>query len=155
MMKSISDLLHEHPFFEGLDEATLDLVSGCGINVHFGPDQMILVAGGAADRFYVLRSGRVAVEVDAPRSGPIIVETVGPGEILGVSWLLPPHTWTFDARALDETSAIAIDATCLRQKCDEDPVLGYELFKRFAVLVHRRLLATRFQLLDVYGSSSS
>ena len=154
-MKTISDLLHEHAFFAGLDELTLELISGCGTNVHFGIDGHILSVHDAADRFYVLRSGKVAVEIDQPRAGPIIVETLGPGEILGVSWMLPPHRWTFDARALEETSAVAIDATCLRSKCDDDPALGYELFKRFAGLVHDRLQATRLQLLDVYGSDAS
>ena len=154
-MKTISDLLHDHAFFAGLDEPTLELISGCGVNVRFGTDDHILSVNNAADRFYVLRSGKVAVEIDQPRSGPIIVETLGPGEILGVSWMLPPHRWTFDARAIEDTSAVAIDATCLRGKCDDDPALGYELFKRFAGLVHDRLQATRLQLLDVYGSDAS
>ena len=154
-MKSISDLLHEHPFFAGLDEPTLDLISGCGTNVHFTPDDPILRASQPADLFYVIRTGRVAVEIDTPRGGPIIVETLGPGEILGVSWMLPPHRWTFDARAIDDTSAVAIDAACLRGKCDDDPTLGYALFTRFAGLIHNRLHATRLQLLDVYGSDVS
>ncbi len=154
-MKSISDLLHEHSFFSGLDEPTLELISGCATNVHFRPDQTILRANDPADLFYVLRKGRVAVEVDTPRSGPIVVETLGSGEILGVSWLLPPHRWTFDARAIDDTSAISIDAACLRGKCDDDPALGYALFTRFAGLIHNRLQAARLQILDVYGSHVS
>ena len=154
-MKTISDLLHEHAFFTGLDEPTLELISGCGTNVHFAPDQQILTVNDAADLFYVIRTGKIAVEIDQPRAGPIIVETLGPGEILGVSWMLPPHRWTFDARAIEDTSAVSIDATCLRGKCDDDPALGYELFKRFAGLVHDRLQAARFQMLDVYGSHGS
>jgi len=113
-MKSIPDLLDEHPFFAGLDQATRELIAGCAINVHFGPDEMILTANQAADLFYVVRSGKVAVEIDAPRSGPIVLETLGPGEILGVSWLLPPYRWTFDGRAMISTSAVALDAACLR-----------------------------------------
>lgn len=154
-MKSISELLHEHSFFSGLDEPTLELISGCATNVHFRPDHPILRANDAADVFYVIRKGRVAVEVDTPRSGPIVVETLGSGEILGVSWLLPPHRWTFDARAIDDTSAISIDAACLRGKCDDDPALGYALFTRFAGLIHNRLQAARLQILDVYGSNVS
>ena len=154
-MKSISDLLHEHALFAGLDEPTLELIAGCGTNVHFRPDQPILRANDPADVFYVLRNGRVAVEVDTPRGGPIMVETLGAGEVLGVSWLLPPHRWTFDARAIDDSSAISIDAACLRGKCDDDPALGYALFTRFAGLIHSRLQAARLQLLDVYGSHVS
>ncbi len=79
-----------------------------------------------------------------------MIETIGPGQILGVSWLLPPYTWTFDARAVEPTSAISIDGACLRGKCEDDPVLGYEFFKRFAGLFHERLHAARLQLLDLY-----
>ncbi len=152
-MKSIPDLLDEHPFFADLDAATRELIAGCGINVHVGSDEMILTANEAADRFYVVRRGKVAVEIDSPH-GSIVLETLGAGDILGVSWMLPPYRWTFDARAIDDTSAISIDAACLRAKCDDDPALGYELFKRFAGLVHNRLQATRLQLLDVYGSDA-
>jgi CRP-like cAMP-binding protein len=152
-VKSIPELLHEHAFFDGLPEATLELIAGCAVNVHFAPEEMILATGGDADRFWVLRSGKVALEVAAPGPGPIVIETIGPGEILGVSWMLPPHRWSFDARAMDHTSAVSVDAACLRGKCDADPVLGYELFKRFAALVYTRLQATRLQLLDVYGNT--
>ncbi len=154
-MKSISDLLGEHPFFEGLPPEALELISGCGMNVHFDADATIISEDEPADVFYVLRSGRVAIEVATPRRGPLVIETVGPGEILGVSWLLPPYRWTFDGRATISTSAVALDAACLRQKCDQDPVLGYEMYKRFAALVRDRLQATRLQLVDFYGNNAS
>ncbi len=154
-MKSIHDLLHEHPFFEGLDPEMVDLISGCGINTRFGPDQVLFAANDPADRFYVIRRGKVALEIDTPRAGPLVIETLGPGEVLGVSWMLPPYRSTFGARAIDDTSAVSIDAKCLRDKCDADADLGYQLFKRFAGLVRDRLQATRVQLLDVYGSNVS
>ncbi len=154
-MKSIGDLLAEHPFFAGLPEDTLELIGGCGVNVRFGEDERILTENDPADTFYVLRSGRVAIEVDNPRQGPLVIETIGPGELLGVSWLLPPYRWSYDGRAVEPTSAVAIDAACLRGKCDDDPELGYEMFKRFAGLVRDRLHATRLQLLDLYGNGAS
>lgn len=154
-MKSIPDLLSEHPFFADLSGETLELVAGCGRNVHFRPDARIIAANEPADVFYVLRTGRVAIEVDTPHRGPLVIETIGPGDLLGVSWLLPPYRWTFGARAVDSTSAIGIDAACLRGKCDDDPALGYEMFKRFAGLVRDRLQATRLQLVDVYGNGTS
>ncbi|MDH3707805.1 MAG: cyclic nucleotide-binding domain-containing protein [Acidimicrobiia bacterium] len=154
-MKSIADLLHEHPFFAGLEPAALDLIAGCGHNEHFDVDQQILTENDPADTFYVLRRGRVAIEIDTPRQGPLIIETVSAGDILGVSWLLPPYRWTYDARAIDATDAVALDAACLRGKCDDDPVLGYELFKRFAGLVRDRLHASRMQLVDLYGNRAS
>ena len=154
-MKSIHDLLAEHNFFAGFDEPTLQLIAGCGRNVHFHPDARISSEGDPADLFYVLRTGKVALEVDTPRQGAQVIETVAAGGLLGVSWLVPPHRWTFSARALEPTSAIAIDAACLRGKCDDDPALGYEMLKRFAMLVRNRLQATRLLLLDLYGSNAS
>ena len=154
-MKSIHDLLHEHPFFEGLPPAMIDVISGCGTNVHYDPGEAVFAANDPSDRFFVLRRGKVALEIDTPRRGPLVIETIGPGEVLGVSWILPPYRASFDARATEDTSAVSIDAACLRGKCDADHELGYVLYKRFAGLVRDRLQATRVQLLDVYGSDDS
>jgi CRP/FNR family cyclic AMP-dependent transcriptional regulator len=149
-MKTIADLLEEHPFFGDLQPEALELIAGCGLNVHFADDERMLSEGEPADNFFVLRTGKVAIEVNSPQSGPLVIETIGPGEILGVSWFMPPYRSTFDARAVEATTAVSIDAACLRGKCDEDTALGYELFKRFAGLVYERLQAARLQLLDVY-----
>jgi CRP/FNR family cyclic AMP-dependent transcriptional regulator len=154
-MKSISDLLGEHPLFDGLNDDWLELIAGCGKNVHFRENSPIMTENERADLFYVIRSGRVAIELATPRRGPLIIETLGPGEVLGVSWLLPPYRWGYDARSVQSTSAVAIDAACLRGKCDDDPALGYEMFKRFAGLVRDRLQATRLQLVDLYGNDAS
>ena len=153
-MKGIPELLHEHAFFTGLPPETLDLIAGCAINVHFAAGEQIFSEGDAADHFFVLRSGKVAIEVDSPQSGALVIETIGPGELLGISWFLPPYRSTFDARAVESTSAVSIDAACLRGKCDEDHELGYELFKRFAALVRDRLQAARIQLLDLYRTNA-
>jgi CRP-like cAMP-binding protein len=116
---------------------------------------MILRAGEPADRFYIIRHGKVGVEVFAPEVGPITIETLGEGDVLGWSWLFPPYRWVFDARALELTRAIALDGKCLREKCDEDPRLGYDLMKRFAQIMVERLQATRLQLIDLYSPRSS
>ena len=154
-MKSISDLLADHPFFRDLTTAQLATIAGCGVNIHARTDQSILRAGQPANHFYVIRSGKVAIEIDSPQKGSITIDTISAEDILGVSWLLPPFLWEFNARALEPISAISIDAECLRQKCDEDPSLGYEMFKRFAGLIRNRLVSTRMQVLDVYGSHVS
>jgi len=70
---------------------------------------------------------------------------------VGVSWLVPPYRWTYDARAVERVRAISLDAECLRGKCDDDPALGYDMMTRFVPILVQRLQATRLQLLDVYG----
>ncbi len=148
---SLATILGEHPVLEGLAPEQLDLIVGCASNVRFDPGAFVFRAGQAADRFFVIRSGRVSVEAFAPERGAITIETVGDGEVLGWSWLIPPYAWHFDARALNVTRAIALDARCLRDKCDSDPAFGYELMKRFSQIMEQRLEATRLQLLDLFN----
>lgn len=152
--RSIDELLSEHPFFDGMQPEWLELVAGCGVNVAYPPGATIAREGDEADEFFAVRRGRVAVEIFRSGSGPLIIQTLGPGAILGWSWLLPPHRWMFDIRALENTRAVKFDGTCLRTKCDELPAMGYEFMKRFAVVMTEQLSATRLQLLDVYGDGS-
>jgi len=150
-METLERILSEHPFLKNLELRYLRLIVGCASNVRFEAGQFICREGEEADQFYVIRHGKVALEILAPGRGPIIVETLWEGEILGWSWLVPPYHWHFDARAVELTRAIALDGKCLRTKCEEDHDLGYELLKRFAHIIEQRLQATRLQLLDVYG----
>lgn len=149
--RDIRQLLGEHPFFADLPAADLDLIAGCGTNVHFAPGDVLFVEGTAADRFYVVRRGRVSLTVHGPGHGDLVIATVAGDDVLGWSWLFPPYRWHFDAHALEETSAVALDGACLRAKCDDDNALGYRLMQRFAHLAQRRLQETRLQLLDLYG----
>ncbi|MFN8034350.1 MAG: cyclic nucleotide-binding domain-containing protein [Acidimicrobiia bacterium] len=150
-LKAIEQLLAEHEFFAGLEQGYLELLSGCGRNVHFAAEERIVREGDTADSFFVIRKGLVALEIVAPERGPVVLETLGDGEVLGWSWLFPPYRWLFDAQALESTSAVQLDGTCLRQKCDEDPRLGYDLMGRFAGVMQERLNAARLRLMDLYG----
>jgi CRP/FNR family cyclic AMP-dependent transcriptional regulator len=150
-IEEIGSIVKRHPFFAGLGEAHGDLIAGCAKNVVFDAGQYLFHEGGAADQFFLLRHGRVALEVTAPERGNLTFQTLREGEIVGVSWLIPPYRWSYDAKALDLVRAIAMDAACLRRKCDEDHDLGYALMKRFVPVLIQRLQATRLQILDVYG----
>jgi CRP-like cAMP-binding protein len=150
-VQSLEQLLARHEFFEGLGPAYLDLIAGCGRNVGFAADEYLFREGDPADEFFIIRHGQLALEIYAPGKGPLVVDTVGDGEVVGISWLFPPHRWEFDGRAAVATRAVALDGACLRAKCDEDPRLGYELMKRFAGILRHRLQSARVRLLDVYG----
>ncbi len=153
-MQTMKDLIAEHPFFRGLDPEHLDVIAGCAQNVRFQAGEFLFREGDEADRFFLIRHGRVALSTYIPERGAITIQTIGAGEVLGWSWLFPPYRWHFDARALEVTRAIAFDGKCLREKCQADPKLGYELMRRFASIMVDRLQATRLQLLDVYGGRS-
>ena len=150
-MEGLERILKQHPFFAGLDDAFCDLVCGCAKNVSFQAGQYLFHEGEPADWFYLLRHGRVALQIAAPGRGALTFQTVGEGEIVGVSWLVPPYRWSNDAKAIELTRAIAMDAACLRRKCESDHDLGYEMMKRFMPVLIQRLQAARLQILDVYG----
>jgi len=150
-MEGLERILKQHPFFAGLEDAFCDLVCGCAKNVSFQAGQYLFHEGEPADWFYLLRHGRVALQIAAPGRGALTFQTVGEGEIVGVSWLVPPYRWSNDAKAIELTRAIAMDAACLRRKCESDHDLGYEMMKRFAPVLVKRLQATRLQILNVYG----
>jgi CRP-like cAMP-binding protein len=153
-MEGMERVVKEHPFFAGVDEALCKLVCGCAKNVHFDAGRYLFREGEPAEWFYLLRYGRVALQLTAPGRGAVTFQTLGAGEIVGVSWLIPPYRWTYDTKAIELTRAIAMDATCLRQKCESDHHLGYEMMKRFMPILIQRLQATRLQILDVYGTRS-
>jgi CRP-like cAMP-binding protein len=153
-MEGLERIVSEHRFFSGVDKAFIDLVTGCAKNVHFDANQYIHREGDPADELYLIRHGRVALQVSAPGRREITFQTLGEGEVLGASWLIPPYRWRHDAKALELVRAIAIDARCLRNKCEADHDLGYEMMKRFVPVLVTRLHATRMQILDVYGTSN-
>jgi len=153
-MENLERLLREHPFLAGMDDRLIELIAGCASNVVFKAGQFILREGEDADKFYFIRHGTVAVETFIPHKGPLTIRTRTAGEVFGWSWMVPPYKWHFDARAMEVTRTLAIDGKCLRQKCDEDFELGYELMKRFALIIAERLEATRLQLMDIYGDNT-
>lgn len=149
---TLEPVLAKHPFFQNLEPRHLQLLVGCASNVRFEADRMICREGKAADHFYLLRRGKVAIEIYAPPRGALTIETVGEGEIVGWSWLIPPHRWHFGVRAVEPVVALQLDGKCLREKMEQDHDLGYALLKRFADVMVKRLEATRLQLLDIYGT---
>ena len=151
-MENLERILSQHPFFAGLDDGFLPLAAGCAQNARFEAGHFIFHEGEAADHFYLIREGRVALQISAPGRGAATFLTLGPGEVFGVNWLVPPYRGVYDARALDLTRAITLDAKCLRAKCEAIHSLGYDLMKRLTPILIDRLHTTRLQFLDLYGS---
>jgi CRP-like cAMP-binding protein len=151
-MDGLERIIREHPFFAGLNDEFVKLITGCAKNVRFDEGQYLFHQGEFADQFYVVRAGRVALQINSPQQ-TITIQTVGENEIVGASWLVAPYRWGFDAKALELVRALSFDAACLRGKCEEDHDLGYEMMKRFTPILIQRLQATRLQILDVYGTN--
>src|SRR5690349_25001453 len=150
-MKTIADLMRDAPLFADMRSDRLQLLAGCGQNVQFAEGATLFREDTRAEVFYRPRHGSITLETYVPGRGPITIETLGAGEVVGWSWLFPPHRWHFDARALALVRAVQFDTTCLREKLEEDSALGYDLMSRFAQVLQQRLRWTRMRLLDVYG----
>ena len=150
-MKTIDDLLAEHSVFCDLEPAYRKLIAGCARNRVFHGGEMLMKEGDDANEFFAIRKGQVVLAVHMHDRGEVAIETLGAGEIIGLSWLFPPYKVQFDARAVGTVNVIAFDGACLRGKCEADPALGYDLMKRFTRIVTSRLQATRLQFLDMYG----
>jgi CRP-like cAMP-binding protein len=149
-VQTIAQYLPEHPFFAGLDPSALELAAGCAVNVHFRPGEFLFHEGDPADTFYVLRRGRVSLQMRTPNTD-VVLDTAHEGDVVGWSWLIPPYRWSFDARATEDTTAIAFDGACLRGKCEDDAALGYALLQRVVQVMSARLHSARVRLLDLYG----
>jgi CRP/FNR family cyclic AMP-dependent transcriptional regulator len=154
-MQELKDLLQSHSFFNDLPAQYVDLISGCAKNVPFKSGEFIFREGEDAGEFYVIRHGKVAREIHSSTAGPLTIDTLGSGDVLGVSWLIPPYRWSTAARAVQDSRIVVIDATCLRKKCEEDTRLGYELMKRFARVMGERLDAAHIRLVDIYTTENA
>ena len=149
-MKGIKEIIKEHSFFKDLKPEYLDFIAGCASNVVFKEDEMILREGDEANKFCLIRHGRIAIDIPLSKQRGITIQTIKDGDILGWSWLIPPHNYRFNAKAITETRAISFDGKCLREKCESKYDLGYELLKRLAAVFISRLEMTRLQLVNSY-----
>lgn len=151
-MRALEQLIAEVGVFAGLEPRHLELICGCGRNEHLPGGMLLAREGRSADRFYLIRNGSVALEVHSPGRGDLVIGTLHSGDMLGWSWLFAPYRWRLDVRTIEPVRVIRFDGACLRDKCERDHELGYQLMKRFAALAIERLQATRLQLLDVYAN---
>ena len=138
-----------HPFLTGMSRTHLALLADCAIAAHFEKGQTILREGEFAKGVYLIESGEVVLESGEESGEPVVVDTIGPGDPLGWSWMFPPYIWRFTARAVEPIDAIFFDGTTLREYCEKDHSLGYELLKRTTLVMLRRLQATRDRMLSI------
>ncbi len=150
-METLESIIAGVKLFQGLDPGHIALMAGCASNVRLEADSIVGRVGDAADRFWVIREGRMALELSSPGRGVITIATMSEGDVVGFSWLLPPYHLHFDIRALTPTRALQFDARCLRGKFASDSRLGFELLSRFSQIMAHRIQAMSFQLLDVFG----
>ncbi len=149
--QTFEDQLIRHALFLELSEEFVRRLAAASEPRHVREGQMVLRYGDPATHLFLLVEGHVTLELHTPQGGAIVIQTLGPGSVLGWSWLLEPHRWRFDARARDDVRLIAIDAETLRSACEAEPSVGYLVLKRMVAALGQRLEAARLQLMDLYG----
>jgi CRP-like cAMP-binding protein len=150
-LATLETLIKEHPFLAGLCREFRNFLYACAFVRRFASQQQIFHEAGEADHFYLIVDGAVALEAFVPGSGMVTIESLGPGDALGCSWLFPPHKWNFTATTREPTEVISFDAAALRAKAEQDRDFCNELLARIARILHDRLLHTQRQLIDAYG----
>jgi CRP/FNR family cyclic AMP-dependent transcriptional regulator len=153
-VKTLDAVIAESPVFAGLTQEQLEFIAGCAQNVHFEAGQTIAKRGDAADAFYLIRVGEVALDIDIPNKKSMRIDTVEAGQVLGWSWLIPPYQWNYDVTANELVRAVSFDGACIRGKCASDTELGFALLMRFSQVIVGRLQACRLRLLDIYGTDT-
>jgi CRP/FNR family cyclic AMP-dependent transcriptional regulator len=148
MTKQQIPVLAAQPFLRGMPSAQLAELAGLCEHVTLPARQRLFEEDSRADRFWIIDAGQVTLDASVPGQGRVIVDTLGRSDVIGLSWLLPPHQWRFGAITTQPTQAFEFDAPAVRAACNADPVLGYELSRRFSAVVVRRLQATRARLID-------
>jgi CRP-like cAMP-binding protein len=143
--ETLIEKIAAHPFMREIPAKHIEVLAHCAMEVSFHAGELIFRQGDPANRFYLLQSGKVQLEASNGRS--VIVQTIGGGDVLGWSWLFPPYRWQFDARAIEPCSAIFLYGSRLREICEENTDLGYDLLKTTSRVLIERLQAARRELL--------
>jgi CRP-like cAMP-binding protein len=144
-----------HPFLAGMNHTQLTLLTDCAVGRHFDTGQTILCEGEFANGFYLIEAGKVALESETGFGEPILIQTIGAGDLLGWSWMFPPYVWQFSAHAVEPTTALFFYAAMLREYCEKDHSLGYELLKRVSSVMVTRLQAAHNQMLSLHSNRGS
>jgi len=148
MIEVTAAALATHPFLHGMPRDQLGVLAGISSDIRFPARHRIFEDGGNATRFWLIQSGHVSLDLHVPGEGPVVIETIGMGELLGWSWLFPPFKWAFGAVAATPVEAFEFDAPAVREACAADPGLGYELNQRITRVLAKRLQATRIRLIS-------
>jgi CRP/FNR family transcriptional regulator, cyclic AMP receptor protein len=146
---TVADILREHPFTARFWPEHVARLAAMASESRFAPGELIFQEGDHSSLIYLLISGNVALEVNAP-GRPLRVSTLYPGEVLGWSSVTTDNGKQFQARALEDVHALAFDGARLRRACEQDYAFGFVFMRAILTVMSGRLHAIRAQLLEAY-----
>ncbi len=147
-------LLAKHAFLHGLPAPQVAALARATRQIWVPAGHRFFEEGGRAGQLWLITAGHVALDIQVPGRARLIVETIGEGDVMGLSWVSAPQEWQFGAEAIQPTTAFELDTAALTALCESDPVLGYQITRRLIAVAVRRLQATRIRLLDLYSAPS-
>ncbi len=148
-MANLEALVSAHPFCRELAPGQTARLAACAMERHYAADAFLAREGEEIREFFLLRSGRVALEIFTARRGPLLIQTREAGDFLGWLGLEPYALWVVDARALEVTRAIVLPLECLNRLLEEDPLLGFQLLKRFTQGMARHFASMKRQVVNL------
>ena len=149
--EAVEGYLSSHKFFSGLDDDHRNFLLNSVAELQVKDGEVLFQQGKPAAKFYLLRDGKISIQVPALMGPTLEIQTLGQDQILGWSWLIAPYRWHFQARAMEDSSLLEFDGSAILAHCEEDPGFGYELLKRFAALMSERLDAARQNMMDQWN----
>lgn len=149
--ESLVKLLMRHEFFRDIAPEAMEFLVANGRIANLEKGAILFEHGQPADRFYLIREGRITVGVPAIQGPSLEVQTLGSGEVLGWSWLIPPYRWNFRGQVIEAAEVVEFNGKAILDRCESDPAFGYPLMKRFATLMSERLEAARRKMMDEWN----
>jgi CRP-like cAMP-binding protein len=149
--QSTAEYLSAHEFFSEFSDDVLKFLCECSSMREIKKGQILFLQGEHADRFYVIRKGRISLQMPAIMGPTMEIQSVDEGQILGWSWLISPYQWNFQTKAEEDSELLQFDGTAILARCEQEPKFGYELLKKFAVLMSVGLNAARQKMMNEWN----
>lgn len=149
--QSTTEYLSAHEFFSGFSDDALKFLYTCSSTYEIKKGQILFRQGENADKFYVVRNGRISIQMPAIMGPTLEIQTLGKDQVLGWSWLISPYKWNFQALAEEDSELLKFDGAAILARCEQEPKFGYELLKKFAALMSMRLDAARQKMMDEWN----
>jgi CRP-like cAMP-binding protein len=149
--QSITEYLSAHEFFSEFSDDSLKFLCECSSMREIKKGQILFLQGEHADRFYVIRKGRISLQMPAIMGPTLEIQSVDEGQILGWSWLISPYQWNFQTKAEEDSELLQFDGTAILARCEQEPKFGYELLKKFAALMSVGLNAARQKMMNEWN----
>ena len=149
--QSITEYLSAHEFFSEFSDDVLKFLCECPSTREIKKGQILFLQGEHADKFYVVRSGRISLQMPAIMCPTLVIQTVDEDQVLGWSWLISPYQWNFQTKAEDDSELLQFDGAVILAQCEQDPKLGFELVKKFAALMSVGLNAARQKMMNEWN----